>query len=155
MLEKNSHDDKFKYNLDDLIIMIGGQHIQFQNMLETIIKQARKAERDEVFEEATKALSLIKNIIRHANKYSKDVDYVEAMKKLKKELTEVKVANPLHEFGTKAFEIPEVDMCLLHEKNYKKFQLLVFNSFILAIELKAVEELVGINFFAHSIVKTR
>ena len=135
--------------------MIGSQQVQYQNMLETIIKQARKADRNEIVAEATKALSLVKNIIRHANKYVSDVDYVEGMKAFKKTLSEVRIENPLHELGTKVVEIPEVEMSLLHEKNYKKFQIIVFNQIILAIELKVEEEFSGLMPIAMSNVKTR
>ena len=129
--------------------MIGSQPIQYQNMLETILKKAQKAERPEVVTETIKALALIKNINKHANKYSADVVYVEAMENMKKEITDVKVANPLHEFGTKQFEIAEVDMRLLSDTNFKKFQLIVFKQYILAIELKFEDE--GLNWIGQPI----
>ena len=66
-------------------------------------------------------------------------------------MKDVPVAN-LHSFGVLNFEVDEVEMKLVAEEKYRKFQLMCFDRYIVASELYTEEHFEGLTLLGNSIV---
>ena len=77
--------------------------------------------------------------------------FLESMASLQNEMKDVPVAN-LHSFGVLKFEVDEVEMKLVADEKYRKFQLMCFDRYIVASELYTEEHFEGLTLLGDSIV---
>eukprot|EP00092_Neocalanus_flemingeri_P028121 GFUD01030541.1.p1 GENE.GFUD01030541.1~~GFUD01030541.1.p1 ORF type:complete len:1184 (-),score=262.71 GFUD01030541.1:2327-5611(-) len=127
-------DDRTMFDLKDLLQMIPQHIMRYPMMLGEIQKHATKSKKREVESEARKGNDMMKNLVKHIDQYASDHNYIETMKELKEEIKDVPVQN-LHDYGVLSFEIANIDMKKVSGKSFSQFQLLLFENYLVALEL--------------------
>ena len=140
--------------IKDLIAMIPQHVMRYHMVLENIKKQASKAKgkKTEIQKEAKRAEEIMKNMTTHMDRVSRDYKYIEAMKEFKREIQNFPFQD-LHRFGILKTELKEMLMATgIETSDFKPFNLLVFNEYIVALETVTRDEPTGkIDFWGVSI----
>eukprot|EP00092_Neocalanus_flemingeri_P026485 GFUD01028707.1.p1 GENE.GFUD01028707.1~~GFUD01028707.1.p1 ORF type:complete len:1203 (-),score=297.06 GFUD01028707.1:58-3408(-) len=148
-------DDRTMFDLKDLLQMIPQHIMRYPMMLGEIQKHANTSKKRDIENEARNANDLMKNLVHHINQYATDHNYIETLKELKEEVKDVPVQN-FHDFGVLSFEIANIDMKKVSGKSYGQYQLLLFENYLVALELTEEETFLNeVNWFTGTPLVTK
>ena len=131
--------------IKDLVAMIPQHVMRYHMVIENIQKQASKAKgkRTDVEKEARRATNIMKNVTQHMDRVSRDYKYIIAMEELKRSIQNFPFKD-LHRFGLLKTELTQMMMATGDAtSDFKPFNLLVFNEYIVALETVTREEPTG------------
>ena len=136
-------DSNISTKILDLMQMIPQHVMRYHLVIEAIQKQASKAKRTEVEQEARRAHKTMRNLGKHMEQVTNDYRYIKAMEILATEIVGLERSD-LHKYGTLQSELKDVLMATGQDTgNFNRCHLYIFSEHIVALEMKIKEEFTG------------